>query len=322
MLYALSVRKDLMISVRHLYLTGIMDTEQNMERLYNQSMKYHNFTDLDNLHFRMAVTLWAISCLAFPIICTAMYGLYRLIKSDHIAPVYVINLLMSDMLQICTKPVWHMISMLNIMHLVLFSVYSLGLFASICFMLLISAERYVMIACPIWYRQRHTKHMALWASFVVWVSAFIVMLIISLAIFSGFADEIILNSNIIAFYIFPYPLVIFFTMGTRKALSNSKSVPSYERRRIMGTLALVIFSYTVFYLPYIILMLAVTVSPTLVGETHFQNFSALVAVLLSLSPLVDPILYVFMRRDAKDIVAGISCCVGKDEKDSETLQAF
>lgn len=80
-----------------------MDTAQIMERIYNQSMKYHNFTDLNDLHSRMAVTLWAISCLAFPILCAAMYGLYRLIKSDHVAPVYVINLLMSDMLQICTN---------------------------------------------------------------------------------------------------------------------------------------------------------------------------------------------------------------------------
>lgn len=297
-----------------------MDTAQIMERLYNQSMKYHNFTDLNDLHSRMAVTLWAISCLAFPIICAAMYGLYRLIKSDHIAPVYVINLLMSDMLQICTKPVWHMTSMLNIMHLVLFSVYSVGLFASICFMLLISAERFVMIACPFWYRQRHTKKMALWVSFVVWVTAFIVMLIISLAILTGISDEGILTSNIIVFYLLPYPLVISFTMGTRKALSSSKSVPSYEQRRIMGTLALVIFSYTVFYLPYIILMLTVTISPTLVKETHMQNFSALVGILLSVSPLVDPILYVFMRRDAKDIVGGMACCVKKEEKEPETLQ--
>lgn len=305
-----------------LYQTGMMDASQNMERAYNKSVKYYNGTDLDDLHSRMAVTLWAISSIAFPIICAAMYGLYRLIKSDHVAPVYVINLLMSDMLQICTNPIWRMTSMLNIMHLVLFSLYSLGLFASICFMLLISAERYVMIACPIWYRQRHSKKMALWASFMVWVTAFVVILIISLAIFSGIADDRILTSNMIVFYLLPYPLVIYFTMGTRKALSNSKSVPFYEQRRIMGTLVLVIFSYTVFYLPYIILMLTVTVSPTLIKDTHMQNFSALVNILLSLSPLVDPILYVFMRRDAKNMVGGLACCVKKEENELETLQTI
>ncbi|XP_076141313.1 uncharacterized protein LOC143123937 [Alosa pseudoharengus] len=279
-----------------------------MEGIYNQSLEYFNFTDLGYLHSRMIVVQWAISCVAFPIICAAIYRLFCLIKSDHIAPVYVINLLISDMLQICTKPIWNMISMLNVMHLVLFSVYSLGLMASICFMLFISAERYVMIAYPIIAADTQRK------------CHFGYILIISLTIYSGNVDHGILTSNVIAFYLLPYPLVVCFSMRTRRALSNSKSVPAHEQRKILGTLALVIFSYTVFYLPYIILMLTLTISPALLNETHMQNFGFLVDILLSLSPLADAILYVFMRRDAKDILGALACCVKKEKAQSETLQ--
>ena len=267
-----------------------------MEGIYNHTFEYLNFTDLEFLHSQVTAAFWAISCFAFPIICAATYGLYCLIKSEHVTPVYVINLLMSDMLQICTKPVWHMISPLSVMHLVLFAVYSLGVVTSICFMLCISAERYVAIAYPIWYRCRHTKKMSLWASFMVWVAAVLYVLIVSLAVLTGNLDQRILISGMIVFYLLPYPLVICFSMGTWRALSNAKSVPAHERRRIMGTLALVLFIYTVLFLPFIILMLTITVSPALLNEAPVQNLWILADILLALNPMVDPILYVFMRR--------------------------
>ncbi|KAL2083725.1 hypothetical protein ACEWY4_021498 [Coilia grayii] len=291
-----------------------------MEAIYNQTSKYFNSTMVEYLHARMTMVIWVISCISFPILCAAIYGLYRLIKSDHVAPICVINLLLSDMLQICSKPVWHLVPISNIMHLVLYAVYSLGLMASICFMLCISAERYVLTAYPIWYRQRHTKNKSLLASLIVWVTALVVMLIISLAFLSGTIHHRLLSSSYIVFYLLPYPLVICFTMGTWRALSCAKSVAAQEQKRIMGTLVLVLAIYTVFFMPYIILMLALTISPTLLNEPPVQTFGSLVDILLSLNPMVDPILYVVMRRDAKEMLTNMVCCKKKEKNQQQTLQ--
>ena len=48
---------------------------------------------------------WGVFSLGIPVIFLAIYLLYCLICANHIAPIYVINLLISDLLQMCVAPV-------------------------------------------------------------------------------------------------------------------------------------------------------------------------------------------------------------------------
>ncbi|XP_063048205.1 adrenocorticotropic hormone receptor-like [Engraulis encrasicolus] len=291
-----------------------------MEGLYNKTSEYFNTSMVEYLHGSMVGVIWSISGIAFPIVCAAICGLSCLIKSHHhVSPVCVINLLLSDMLQICSKPVWHLIPMSSVMHLVFYAVYSIGLMASICFMLCIAAERYVLIVYPLWYRRNRTKNKSILVVLLVWIMALIVILIISLAFISGAVDHGVLYPSFIMFYLLPYPPIIFFTVGTWRALSCTKSVPPQEQKRIMGTLVLVLVIYTFFFLPYVIMMLALTISPNLLNDPRVQTYGSLVDILLSLNPIVDPFLYVVMRRDAKEMLTNmVHCCKKRRKNQPET----
>ncbi|XP_006643298.2 G-protein coupled receptor 4-like [Lepisosteus oculatus] len=47
-----------------------------------------------------------VFCVGLPTNCLALYGLYRLVKADYALPIYAINLLLADLLQIATLPLW------------------------------------------------------------------------------------------------------------------------------------------------------------------------------------------------------------------------
>ncbi|MGH0128830.1 UNVERIFIED_CONTAM: hypothetical protein FKN15_036376 [Acipenser sinensis] len=65
----------------------------------------------DNIDFSLDQTFLPVLyglvfCIGLPTNCLALYGLYRLVRTDNALPVYVINLLLSDLLQISTLPLW------------------------------------------------------------------------------------------------------------------------------------------------------------------------------------------------------------------------
>ncbi|XP_024243946.1 ovarian cancer G-protein coupled receptor 1 [Oncorhynchus tshawytscha] len=232
------------------------------------------------------VVQWTTFSIGFPLICLSIYAMYFLIRADHIAPVYVINLLIADLIQICMRPfilsgTWQFIVML---------IEFFGVSASIGFMVCVALERYLVIAFPLWYRFRRNIKYSLIMSSIIWLFPFIQI--------SMFYLAPTIEISLILFAVnllIPFPLLVFFLVGTLKALSVSISVPAVEKRRIIGTLALVLGNYTVLFLPLIIqyLISGVTCQHNVEIGTIFERFS----------PLVDPLLYVFMRKGAKDTLA-------------------
>nr|XP_046188824.1 G-protein coupled receptor 4-like [Oncorhynchus gorbuscha] len=232
------------------------------------------------------VVQWTTFSIGFPLICLSIYAMYFLVRADHIAPVYVINLLIADLIQICTRP----FNLSGTWKLIVMFIEFFGISASIGFMVCVALERYLVIAFPLWYRFRRNIKYSLIMSSVIWVIPF---LQISMLYLTPTLDMklILFAVNLLI----PFPLLVFFLAGTLKALSVSISVPAVERRRIIGTLALVLGNYTVLFLPLIIQYL-------ISGVTGRHNVE-IGTLLERFSPLVDPLLYVFMRKGAKDTLA-------------------
>uniref|UniRef100_A0A4W6C060 G-protein coupled receptors family 1 profile domain-containing protein n=1 Tax=Lates calcarifer TaxID=8187 RepID=A0A4W6C060_LATCA len=218
------------------------------------------------------------------------------VRNDHVAPIYVINLLISDLIQFCcmivevAKPEdWKI-------NEAFFSIYYFGLMASVGFMVCVALERYLVIACPLWYRFHRTIKIPIAVCVMVWALPLVFLLPLIYDV-----DYDILKIIWAVFFILPLPLFIFVLGGTLKALSASR-VPSDEKRRIIAVLVVVLITYVLLFLPSIIWGLA---------EEHSYNDTLidLSFTFIKFSPLADLFLYVFIRKGAVDkILASLCCC--------------
>lgn len=256
-----------------------------------------NQTISDTFRFEiLSAVSWIILAVGLPTTLLAIYGLYFFIKADNIAPVYVINLLISDVVQICANP--FSFRREKTFAEAMYTLYYFGLIASVWFMVCIAAERFVMIAYPVFYRYTRTMKTALLVSFSVWMMAAFAVVIFT--VFDETADyraEVFLPS---------FPLLIGFFLGTWKVLLKSRSVSSQRQQQIMGTLALMLFIYVLLFLPFVVSSLLYYLWK-LKNQTSVFYFHLVSEALVSLNPMLDPVLYVFMRRDAENIVLALPC---------------
>ncbi|KAL7383263.1 hypothetical protein ABVT39_007655 [Epinephelus coioides] len=250
------------------------------------------------------VTCIAI-CIGLPLTLMAIYALYSQVRNDHVAPIYIINLLISDVIQFCcmivavAKPEKGVIDIFKNLHR-----YCVG--ASVGFMVCVALERYLVIACPLWYRFRRTIEISVLVCVVVWLLPALCFLTVS-----SCSDDHIRNITFAIFCLLPLPLLIFFLGGTLRALSATNSVPSDEKRRIVGMLVLVLLIYTLLFLPSIIWSLA--------QKQVNSILYILLHVFRRLSPLADLVLYVFMRKGAVDrLLAAVRCCRMDSNETSST----
>ncbi|XP_031171866.1 G-protein coupled receptor 4-like [Sander lucioperca] len=268
-----------------------------MEDIYINNTLPDNASSLYNdTIFIINVVTSIIICIGLPLTLVAMYALYSLVGKDNVAPIYVINLLISDLIQFCCLIVWVAQPEDENIDNIARDIYYSGLMASVCFMVCIALERYLVIACPLWYRFRRTIKISVVVCVLVWI--------FSLAMCFIFAFVYILS----IFFLLPLPLLIFFLVGTLKALSASISIHADEKRRIVAMLVLVLLIYTLLFLPINILLL----------EKHDRYDTALgivVRVFLRLSPLADLVLYVLMRKGAIDKLLASVCCCRMDSND-------
>ncbi|XP_045921152.1 G-protein coupled receptor 4-like [Micropterus dolomieu] len=277
-------------------------TSQNQSYDYsNITSDYYDNSDINNYYQKNYFIMNVLTCIiigtGLPLTLVAVYALYSMVRSDHVAPIYVINLLVTDVLQLCymiadvAQPVNGKI------HKIFTCIYQSALIASVYFMVCVALERYLVIVHPLWYRFRRTIKTSVAVCVLIWV----IPLVYFLTLY--FSHFYVPHATISAvFLLLPFPLIMFFLVGTFRALSASISVPSDEKRRIVGILVLVLLIYTLLFLPTIICYLGVS---CFIDETLFN----LSFVFLRLSPLADLFLYVFMRKGFIDkLLASVCCC--------------
>ncbi|XP_073337568.1 uncharacterized protein [Pagrus major] len=224
-------------------------------------------------------------------------------RKDHVAPIYVINLLISDLIQLCCLIVVVAGEEESIIFKFGFYLYDVGLMASVGFMVCVALERYLVIARPLWYSFERTIKTPVVVCIVVWV--------LPVFISSSYWINHEVYSIIVSTYLLlPLPLFIFSLVGTIKALSASR-VPSAEKRRIVGILVLVLLIYMLLFMP------------TVIWQLGYGNYiiSDLSFLFVQLSPLADLFLYVFMRKGTIDKFLASVCCCRMDSNDSSRMDS-
>ncbi|XP_062285995.1 ovarian cancer G-protein coupled receptor 1-like, partial [Scomber scombrus] len=244
------------------------------------------------------IACWIVIVIGLPLIILAIYYLYSLVRHNHIAPIYVINLLISDLIQLCC-----MATLLGkpkgVLFLINALIHSIGVMASVGFMVCISLERYLLIAWPLWYRSRRTMKVSVVVCVVVWVLALVVTCSVLFI-----ASE---DTPIAVILLLPFPVLIFSVVGIFKGLSAAISVSSEEKRRIVGATILVLLNYTLLFLPFII----VTIT-----QDHTMTIPY---ALIYFNPLGDLVLYVFMRKGAIDKILASVCCCRMETQQQQTI---
>ncbi|XP_072247625.1 P2Y purinoceptor 8-like [Leuresthes tenuis] len=267
-----------------------MDTSYNYSSI-NDSLDYYVDSDsYEDAPLFIDVMEWIIICAGLPLTLGAIAAVYSLVRNDHVAPVYIINLLISDLIQLCCITVRK-----YVLNDIIYFTYFYGVMASVGFMVCISLERYLLITQPLWYRFRRNIKTSLKLCVVVWILPLVYVLPLYFDV-----DFYVRETIFVVVFLLPLPLFIFFLVGTLKALSAARSVPADEKRRIVAILIVVLLIYTLLFLPSIIWSLVVEAREN-------RIFHTMASLLLKLSPLADLTMYVFIRKGIIDKLLASMC---------------
>ncbi len=179
----------------------------------------------------------------------------------------------------------------------IYSIYSL--IAGLYFMACVAFERYLLVSHPIWYRSHHSLKLSCFISVIVWFVPLIFAKIKPPHI------SFIRLPRCIACLI-PYIIIILCFAGTWRGLSHTVSLTALKRKLILGSLFLVLLTYTLLILPYVIIIF---ISKFFHYHSFvFVKFLHYAHLLLCVNPLADCFLYLFKRTDVGDLMKSVRCC--------------
>ncbi|XP_051736262.1 ovarian cancer G-protein coupled receptor 1-like [Ctenopharyngodon idella] len=279
--------------------TGVNNDEESID-VRNELFREKMFAD--------PLFIWIISVIEIPIMILSLFTLCALIKSRRASSVFVGQLILSDLIQIICMLMITIIELPDDLEEVLDLIeqwrdaYYYSLIVGLYFMACVAFERYLLVSHPIWYKSHNSLKVSCVISVIIWFVPLI------------FAD---IDSDSLSFErvkrsigcFIPYPIIILCFVGTRRGLSHAISLTSLKRKLILGSLFLVLLTYTFLILPFVIL--------SFIRETFPIKHSSLgllvkviryVKFLLFLNPLADCLLYLFMRPDAGDLINFDHCC--------------
>ncbi len=258
---------------------------------------------------------WVIFIVGLPEVSLACYALLCLLKKNRVAPIFAINLFVSDFIQIAITIVFIISRFFKATFFPFVAarciarlLVRLGLTSSLGFMLLISAERYLMVAHPVWYRTKSTANLCILVSICMWTLS---------AVYSVL-DYILFHTRFSLFLfsiicLVPAPFLLGLFIATWKALNKSEAMRRQKRnkRKVLGALSLVLGTYIVLFLPFSFrnLYYSLKRDSATDAEDSVRDLSlVLTSALVYLSPLFDSFIYIFIRSDIRDTVDAFPCC--------------
>ncbi|XDV31526.1 hypothetical protein PO909_002517 [Leuciscus waleckii] len=188
--------------------------------------------------------IWIISSIEILIMILTLFALFALIKSNRSTPVFVIHLILSDLIQIICR-LTHSFTGSCSWSWAAYNAYWYSLIAGLYFMACVAFERYLLVSHPIWYRSHHSLKVCCVVSVIIWFVPLIFTDFYHYQLFS------LLSLSIGC--LIPYPIIILCFVGTCRGLSRAISLTSLKRKKILGSLFLVLLTYTFLILPNVIL---------------------------------------------------------------------
>lgn len=184
-------------------------------------------------------------------------------------------------------------------------IFYFGVISNITLMFVIAQERHLLVAYPqclgCFTRIRQSPAVAL----VTWAIPFAVLALALLEYYLWFAVALLS----------PFPFLLFFALDSWRALMCSRSNhPTSERRRYVWGIGAIWANYTLLYTPFILSILLAALS----FQEAVRYLGLVSHLLLYLSPLVDPFLYLFMTKGLKEVLQALPCCPNPKRKDKES----
>ncbi|XP_058627629.1 mas-related G-protein coupled receptor member A5-like [Onychostoma macrolepis] len=234
-----------------------------------------------------------LSVVEIPVMILTLIALCFIIKSRPAASVFVSHLILSDLIQV----IYMLIKTAISRSYKLYTAYFYSLIVGLYFMACVAFERYLLVSHPIWYKSHQSLKLSCFISVIIWFVPLI------------FAE---IDPPDIYFYtlplciacLIPYPIIILCFAGTWRGLSRAISMTPLKRKLILGSLFLVLLTYTFLILPFLILEFITDFVYSIVVVKFYRCARLLVYV----NPLADCLLYLFMRPDVGDLMKSVRCC--------------
>ncbi|XP_073689702.1 G-protein coupled receptor 4 [Garra rufa] len=258
-----------------------------------------------------------------PLNLLALFGLYRLIQSENVLPVYVINLLIADLIQLLTLPLW--MDYYASGHYWRFGPRScqfmgmffyISIYAGIFFMCIIALERHLAIARPLSFKHLRNLRFARWIALSIWILIAVPPAIAfdklfpkqenyTLCIEKYPSEGSFITYRLITLlvsFIIPLSFIVGLHRETVRSLMAINSLLSEEKRSIRGLLTLLVAVFVTVLGPYHFIGcvkyvgLLIHSSPCIWEKAVFVPYQV-GRGFLSLNSLLDPVFYIFLRRD-------------------------
>nr|XP_040035148.1 uncharacterized protein si:ch211-132e22.4 [Gasterosteus aculeatus aculeatus] len=240
---------------------------------------------------------WLTLSIGLPAIGLAIYTLRNLSKGENKIPMHVVFLLVSDVLSFFGRPAvdQDMAAGPAFTSNPTDFLFYFGVITNVTLMLAIAQERHLLVFYPRCLGCCGSVRRSPAVTLVTWAAPFAVLALAVLRYDLWFAVCLLA----------PFPLLLFFAVDSCRALVCSRSdASSPERRRAVWGIGAIWANYTLLYVPYILSILLEALS-----FTKTVTYLGLVShLLLYLSPLVDPFLYIFMTKGLKEVVQALPCC--------------
>ncbi len=222
---------------------------QHNTSINNSTGSHYNLFDTEcrkfirKQEYAEPVFIWIVSVIEIPVMILTLIALCFIIKSRPAASVFVSHLILSDLIQVICM----LIAATTSWTQKVIGAYLYSLMVGLYFMACVAFERYLLVSHPIWYKSHHSLKLSCFISVIIW---FVPLIFAEIK-----PPDIYFNRlpRSIACLI-PYPIIILCFAGTCRGLSHSISLTALKRKFILGSLFLVLLTYTLIILPFVIMV--------------------------------------------------------------------